>query len=79
MSGLMTMQKRRWVVAGGLFLMTPGIAVAQLPELVICLTQVAPICSVRARGGFSPESGRVRRGVRLRGGVLGVIGSAPLA
>jgi hypothetical protein len=32
MSGLMTMQKRRWVVAGGLFLMTPGIAVAQLPE-----------------------------------------------
>ncbi len=48
-------------------------------QLVIHLTQVTPTCSVRPRVGFPQESGRVRRPIRVGGGVLGLPGSAALA
>ena len=51
----------------------------QSRELVIHLTQVTPTCSVRPRVGFPQESGRVRRPIRVGGGVLGLPGSAALA
>ncbi len=50
-----------------------------LLKLVIHLTQVTPTCSVRPRVGFPQESGRVRRPIRVGGGVLGLPGSAALA
>jgi hypothetical protein len=48
-------------------------------QSVIHLTQVTPICSVRARAGVPAESGRIRGAVRDRGGLSRLSSAAALA
>jgi len=69
-------------VMGSVFALTDSsgkVAVSYSYEVGIPLTQVAPICSMRADGGVPTESDGIRGELRQRGGMSGVSGEAPVA
>jgi len=48
-------------------------------QVGICLTQVAPICSMRDGGRIPPESDRVGVELQHRGSMSGILGPAAMA